>query len=204
MPLKVGNSIVQKYIFDCGKKHVVTKYSFNNKPVWTSGDYDENVTPAEYFTFAPLGDGTFSIKAKNVADMPAEVILPSMYNGKPVTKVAEYAFIGANASERCTTMTSVVIPDGITSIGEGAFVYCTNLTSVTLGSNLTSIDDGAFIGCDSLTSIVIPYSVTFVGYQAFTECPNLTVYCEASSQPSGWDVFWNINNEIPVVWGYTG
>jgi hypothetical protein len=45
--------------------------------------------------------------------------------------------------------------------------------------------------------------VTSVGEGAFYECPSLTIYCETTSQPSGWDSYWNYSNR-PVVWGYTG
>ena len=53
---------------------------------------------------------------------------------------------------------------------------------------------------------MIPSSVTTIGYRAFSGCNNLTIYCEATSQPSGWDSSWNWNvswsSSLPVVWGY--
>lgn len=72
---------------------------------------------------------------------------------------------------------------------------------------VTHIGDYAFDGCSSLTSIVIPSSVTSIGEYAFRGCSNLTIYCEAESQPSGWDSGWNrldIYHYVPVVWGYKG
>ncbi len=65
------------------------------------------------------------------------------------------------------TITSVTIPDSVTSIGSAAFFNCISLTSVTIGNSVTSIGDGAFYGCSSLTSITIPDSVTSIGYYAF-------------------------------------
>ena len=59
---------------------------------------------------------------------------------------------------------TVVIPDGVTSIGNGAFRGCSSLKSITIPNSVTSIGDGAFKDCTSLTSITIPNSVTFIGY----------------------------------------
>ncbi|MBR2607957.1 MAG: leucine-rich repeat domain-containing protein [Bacteroidaceae bacterium] len=60
-----------------------------------------------------------------------------------------YAFSG------CSGLTSVTIPNSVTSIGWNAFFGCTDLTNVTIGNSVTSIGDGAFVGCGSLTSIYV-------------------------------------------------
>ena len=67
--------------------------------------------------------------------------------------------------------------------------------------SVTSIGDSAFRGCISLTSIEIPAGVKSIGLYAFSGCSSLTIYCEASSKPSGWDSVWNSGNR-PVVWGH--
>ena len=87
-----------------------------------------------------------------------------------VTSIPSYAFY------RCTGLTSVTIPDSVTSIGSYAFEYCRSLTSVTFAENsqLTSIGDYAFEGCTSLTSVTIPGSVTTIGDRAFAYCTSLT------------------------------
>ena len=95
-------------------------------------------------------------------------------------------------------ITNLVIPDGVTAISNYAFVNL-NITSVTIPNSITSIGDYAFYYCDSLTSITIPDSVTSIGFYAFRYCDNLTIYCEASSQPSGWSSQWNFSNR-PVYW----
>ena len=96
-----------------------------------------------------------------------------------VTIIGEWAFSG------CSSLTSVTIPESVTSIGDGAFADCRSLTSVTIGSGVTSIGGGAFSGCSSLTSITIPKSVTGIGEYAFSSCSSLTdVYCYAENVPS--------------------
>ncbi|MBQ7996221.1 MAG: leucine-rich repeat domain-containing protein [Paludibacteraceae bacterium] len=65
---------------------------------------------------------------------------------------------------------SVIIGDGITSIGKGAFYNCSVLTSVTIGNSVKSIEQGAFQNCSGLPSIVIPNSVTSIEYGAFKGC----------------------------------
>ena len=98
-----------------------------------------------------------------------EILIPATYNGLPVVSVEANAFLDK------TAITSVVLPDGITSIGENAFNGCESLTSVTFGKNsqLSSIGPGAFNYCYSLESITIPESVTSIGSDAFYYCYGL-------------------------------
>ncbi|MBQ9551680.1 MAG: leucine-rich repeat protein [Clostridia bacterium] len=69
---------------------------------------------------------------------------------------------------------TVVIEDGVTSVGKNAFLNCTSLTDVTLGSGVTSIGIAAFKGCSALPGIVMPNSVTSIGSYAFAYCRGLT------------------------------
>ena len=71
-------------------------------------------------------------------------------------------------------LTSVSIPNSVTSIGESAFRACHSLTSITISNNVTSIGDYAFSGCIGLTSITIPESVRSIGNYTFRYCESLT------------------------------
>ena len=82
--------------------------------------------------------------------------------------------IGNDAFSGCSSLSSVTIPNSVTSIGWGAFCYCSSLTSITIPNSVTSIGWYAFDGCTSLTSLTIPNSVTSIGYAAFSSCSSLT------------------------------
>ena len=82
--------------------------------------------------------------------------------------------IPAYAFENCSSLTSIVISDSVTSIGYRAFYNCSGLTSIEIPSSVTSIGDRAFENCSSLTSITIPDSVTSIGNYAFYGCSSLT------------------------------
>lgn len=67
--------------------------------------------------------------------------------------------IGAHAFEDCSSLTSIIIPEGVETIGAYAFTNCTSLTSITIPSTVTSIGDQAFAGCENLSSIDLPEGV---------------------------------------------
>ena len=72
-------------------------------------------------------------------------------------------------NQKLQEMTTITIPNSVTSIGSSAFYGCRNLTSITIPDGVTSIGDSAFSGCSSLTSITIPDSVTSIGDSAFRD-----------------------------------
>ena len=82
--------------------------------------------------------------------------------------------IGNYALYNCTKLTSANIPNSVTSIGNYAFIYCSNLTGITIPNNVTRIGDVAFGACSSLTSVTIPNSVTSIGEGAFYGCTHLS------------------------------
>ena len=82
--------------------------------------------------------------------------------------------IGEKAFYWCFELTSVSLPDGITSIGNSAFSDCSLLSSVEIPNNVTFIGNYAFSGCSKLTSLTFPNSVTHIGEGAVSGCINLT------------------------------
>ena len=80
-------------------------------------------------------------------------------------------------------VTSVVIEDGVTHIGNAAFSGCSNLPSITIPASVTSIGNSAFSGCSSLPSINIPANVQSIGSGAFSGCSSLaTITVDANNQ----------------------
>jgi len=85
-----------------------------------------------------------------------------------VTSIGNYAF------SRSEKLTSVIIPDSVTSIGNNAFSLCKKLNSVIIPDSVTSIGNFAFYSCKSLKSVIIPDSVTSIGNYAFSRCKKFT------------------------------
>ena len=96
-----------------------------------------------------------------------DVTIPSTITGLLVTTIGPYAFDG------CRTLTSVTIPDTVTSLAYDAFAACSSLTNVTIGAGVTNIGQGAFDHCSSLATVNIPNSVATIGFYAFSGCINL-------------------------------
>ncbi len=157
-------------------------------------------TPDEYFTFTLQGDDTYSIKAKDINNMPNEVVIPEVYNAKAVTCIEKWAFYN------CEGLTSLTIPNSITSIGYEAFSYCRSLTDISVSlsnpvysgvgnciieiasktlvsgckgsviprnSSVEFIGAYAFSGCLELADIIIPENIIGIGQQAFRDCDQL-------------------------------
>jgi hypothetical protein len=116
------------------------------------------------FELAAFGNDGLSI-AKYTGSSSV-VNIPSSIGGKPVISIAWTAF-------QSSAVTSVTIPNSVTSMGENVFRYCKNLTSVTIGNGVITIPNNTFYECTSLASITIPNSVTTIGNNAFSKCSSL-------------------------------
>jgi uncharacterized repeat protein (TIGR02543 family) len=179
----------------------------------------ETVASSDY-TLELNWDGTYEII--EYSGNESEVSIPSSHYGIPITRIRSAAFIGNY------NLTSVVIPSGITYIGDYAFRYCINLTnivfsdtleivgvlafadcyslrSVILPESILSIGELAFLYCTSLTQVFIPDNILIIGDivvadLAFAYCNELTIYAEYTSEPEYWSTYWNVS-DCPVIWG---
>ena len=137
------------------------------------------------FVFSELGDGTYSVAARDPESIFGHVVIPDMYNGKLVTEIGSFRQcseltgmdipasvirIGSQAFYLCKELTDIVLPDGVTSIGTNAFDGCQKLTNIVLPDGITEIGEDAFEFCSSLTSITIPDGVTSISANAFNHC----------------------------------
>ena len=88
--------------------------------------------------------------------------------GTDVTRIGEYAFYQCNDA-----LTSVMIPNSVTYIGDSTFSGCSLLTNVTIPDSVTDIEQYAFLGCSGLASVTIGNGVTNIGDRAFYNCNGL-------------------------------
>ena len=126
--------------------------------------------------------------------------LTSLVIPSGVTSIGQYAFSG------CKGLTSLVIPSGVTSIDRYVFSDCSGLTNLVIPSGVTSIEEAAFSGCSGLTSLTIPSSVTSIGPSAFSGCSGLTsIYVYPEKLPKlGTDIFSGCDAKNCTVYVPTG
>ena len=111
----------------------------------------------------------------NATDVFGANIVSNTYeNGKGIiTFDSDVTQIGERAFNRCSSLTTVTMPNSIRTIGLLAFGVCSSLTSVDISNNVTHIEERAFISCFGLTKITIPESVISIGNRAFVNCQSL-------------------------------
>ena len=119
----------------------------------------------------------------------ADVTIPSCYKGKPVTAINNAAFPNS-------AVTSVTIPDSITSIPDAAFVNCSQLTNISIPNSVTYIGFSAFSSCTSLKSITLPSSLRTIGNSAFAGCPSSMTVTYPGSKTQWDDIAKGSNNDV--------
>ena len=125
--------------------------------------------------------------------------LTSVIIPNSVTSIEDNAFDGSSS------LASVIIGDGVTSIGNYAFYGCESLASVAIGDGVTSIGEWAFYGCDSLASIVIPAGVTSIGVNAFYFSRSLvSVTIEGTNVELGKNAFASCSKLTEIAFTGTG
>lgn len=162
------------------------------------------------FEFILNNTAVIVIRYKGTA---ADVTIPSRYKGKPVTVIDHTAFYNNSAVTsvtipdsitsipdaafvNCPKLTNISIPNSVTYIGFSAFSSCTSLKSITLPSSLSTIQSSAFYNCGNLETIRIPVSVTFIGNYAFAGCPSSMTVTYSGSKKQ-WDAITKgSNNDV--------
>ncbi len=109
-------------------------------------EYGDLATPGLDYTLSK--DGTYYIVSSIGVCTSTDIVIPAIYEDLPVKEIQSNAFSYSN-------ITSVIIPEGVTTIGERAFDYCTSLVSVTIPSSVNSCDLYAFRDCESLMGVYI-------------------------------------------------
>ena len=164
------------------------------------------------FEFIPPDNTAVIVTNYKYNGAAADVTIPSRYQGKPVTTIGHAAFfnsavtsvtipdsvtsISDEAFGFCSQLTNISIPNSVTYIGFSAFSSCTSLKSITLPSSLSFISGALFLGCSQLTTIHIPVSVTSIGNNAFADCPSLMTVTYPGSKTQWDDITKGRNSDV--------
>ena len=168
--------------------------------------------PLFNFEFIPPDNTAVIVTNYKYNGAAADVTIPSRYQGKPVTTIGHAAFfnsavtsvtipdsvtsISDEAFINCPKLTNISIPNSVTYIGFSAFSSCTSLKSITLPSSLSFISGALFLGCSQLTTIHIPVSVTSIGNNAFADCPSLMTVTYSGSKTQWDDITKGRNSDV--------
>ena len=116
------------------------------------------------FTYTLEGD---SCVITGYTGTETDVVIPAQLDGYPVTAIADWAFDG------WAELASVQFPESLQTIGRYAFRNCTSLTELVLPEGLEEIESSAFSGCTGLERVDFPATLTTMGYYSFQNCTSL-------------------------------
>lgn len=188
------------------------KGDWSNLTIQSGNPAVQDAANEQLFDFKFTPDNT-AVIVTHYEGNAAVVTIPSRYKSKPVTTIGYAAFFNSavtsvtipdsvtsildDAFVNCPNLTNISIPNSVTSIGFSAFRSCTSLKSITLPSSLNSISEALFSGCSQLTTIHIPVSVTLIEDDAFAGCPSsMTVTYSGSKTQWDDDITKGSNNDV--------
>ena len=169
-------------IFDGSAQKWIDIHNANTKdmPVLESVSFSESEQ-----AYVPYMDSLGNITGYELAlwrDASGDVVIPETFRELPVISIRQSAF------KDNETITSVVVPEYISSIGNGAFSNCVNLVEAKINTKETSVPWQLFKECISLKKVALPPFITYVGSDAFDQCISL----EEVSFESSYN--WNVIN----------
>ncbi len=167
----------------CSEKLHKSEHSFNNDICIICDARDTSI-----LKYRPIDNNAhyevYGVKQDDIV----QIEIPSIYLGKPVTRIADSAFYNSKA------MTSITIPDSVTEIGIAAFAY-TGLQQISLPNSITKIESSAFEKCESMQQISLPNGLTEISYETFSECTSLErISIPDSVKRIGSRAFYNCRN----------
>ena len=156
-----------------------------------SGYSNENYQEDQNFKYEISDDEQYCQTVRyNLLDEPDIVYMPDTLGGYHVEAIGDHTFercmlsgvmipagvseLGEQAFFQCTNLKEIIVPEGVEVLRKCCFGACTQLTTVTLPSTLQEVGEMAFLGCASLECIEFPEGLKSIGANAFNTCPNLS------------------------------
>lgn len=207
-------------VTDCRK----FKSAFNEETSFSSFDEFQYFTGLSNLSIKGMFKGwsiTSIILPNSITEMSGEYIFTDCKNLSSVVLSEGLKTIGYNAFQGCTQLSSVRIPESVTtikstafsgsgltsitipntisSIEDNVFNSCTNLSTISLPENLLSIGFRSFYHCESLRSIIIGEAITFVGQESFLGCNSLeSIFVRSSNPPIGQSDMFKGTHSCPI------
>lgn len=173
----------QGYIFDKWyiDEALSEEFDFSSMPADSTTLYAGWNLISDGLMFSLINEDT-EYEVSQGTETGSNVVIPSLYKGKPVTKIADNAFndyVDINVSEFYSSpydfkengifdLETIEIPDSITVIGKDAFSYCIGITEINLPDSIISIEEQVFSNCMNLSDISLPYNLLSLGNNAFS------------------------------------
>lgn len=159
-------------IFDIcteSKKYEIKVRAYGKKiSLSDAGEYFYNTKYPDAFGYKSTSDGSgVEIIVMNEEKLPANVVVPSEIDGYTVVA------LGNNTFFKCKSVTSVYMPDSITTMGGGAFFSCQNLERIRLSSHIEKFETLSFFGCKKMKNIELPAGLKQISSAAFDSCAKL-------------------------------
>ncbi len=151
--------------------NVIIRYTDGTSKTISKIMYDNILSALDFY---PYSDGTYGVSVGKAIYLE-DIIIPSTYDGKKVTRIIERGFGG------CTHLKSIILPDTISHIGSYAFNGCERLNKIIIPNEVKEIEEGTFESCYMLSSVVLPNSLEKIGTDAFSCCYSLNTITIPSS-----------------------